>query len=487
MPTVRPAVLAGTWYPAQPGPLRNHVASYLAMSERSDQPQGKPRIAVVPHAGYRHSGPTAGKLYGLLAGFAYDAVFILAPSHRARLRRAALSSMTAYATPLGEVPVAVDIVQTLAATPYFDIDDGAHAMEHAVEIQLPLLQCALPAGTPIVPILVPHLDRASRLHTAGTLDPWRDARHLFLISSDFTHYGDEYGFVPFTDDVPQRIEQLDTGAILKILAHDSDGLIEYGSATGITMCGLDAAAVVLLGAPPAGYEAALLGYARSADDDPGATMSVSYAAIVLCADDDAVAPGATPGPAAFTPPERAFLLDLARAAVTAAARGHTAPSAASFAAMRGIALGTALQARRGVFVTLNDRGGHLRGCIGTIEGELPVVDAVVDSATGAALADPRFVPLRESELDGTTIEVSILTPTRAVPGPQAIEIGRHGIVLRKGRRKAVFLPHVAPQQGWDLATTLDHLAIKAGLAADGWRNGSEFHVFEAEILGEERD
>jgi len=275
--------------------------------------------------------------------------------------------------------------------------------------------------------------------------------------------------VPFTRDVPQRLEQLDTGAILKILAHDGDGLVAYGAATGITMCGLDAAAVALTGAPPPGYEAALLDYARSADREHDYARSVSYAALVLCAGAEEPV---------LTPDDRAVLLRLARAAVTAAVHGRPAPALPD-------PLNERLRACRGAFVTLKSPDGNLRGCIGVIEGRSPLAEAVVTNARAAALEDPRFHPVAVSELPGLHIEVSALTPLRPASGLAEIEVGRHGILLTKGRRKAVFLPQVAPEQGWDLPTTLDHLARKAGLAAGDWRNETELHIFEADVMSEE--
>jgi AmmeMemoRadiSam system protein A len=134
-----------------------------------------------------------------------------------------------------------------------------------------------------------------------------------------------------------------------------------------------------------------------------------------------------------------------------------------------------------VFVTLH-RQGRLRGCIGYIEGIKPLAEAVVDNGRSAAVGDPRFAPVTAGELDQLEIEVSALTPLRPVSGPEDIEIGRHGIVLAKGGRRAVFLPQVAPEQGWDLTTTLGHLALKAGLGPDGWQEGARFEVFEAEVF-----
>lgn len=475
MTAVRPPVLAGTWYPAGPSELRAQVQRFLAGADPARRPAGPPLIVLVPHAGYRYSGAVAGKVLGLLTGCRPAAVFILAPSHRAALPRPALSGLDAFATPLGEVPVATGIVAALAATGAYTINDRAHACEHAVEIQLPLLQLALPAGTPIVPILVPHLDRQRRREAARALDPWRDERHLFLVSSDMTHYGADYGYVPFTDDVPNRLARLDTGALHKFLARDAEGLLAYAEATGITMCGLEAAAVAVDASLPAGTAASLVAYARSADQTGDHDLSVSYAAAII------TAPAAEASDAdRLTPPERAFLVDLAHAAVTAAVLEQPLPDPAAHAATAGLALTSRLTTPRGVFVTLT-LDGDLRGCIGTIEGRKPLVEAVVDNGVSAATRDPRFVPVRPADLPRLHVEVSALSPLRAVAGPDDIEIGRHGILLAKGRRQAVFLPQVAPEQGWDLPTTLDHLALKAGLPADAWRRDCRFQVFEAEI------
>jgi AmmeMemoRadiSam system protein B/AmmeMemoRadiSam system protein A len=484
MDTVRPPVLAGTWYPEDPRALRRQVEGFLAGAVPDEVPGGAPVVALSPHAGFTYSGATAGRLFGALAGRRFDAVFILAPSHRAALERPAVSGATAFATPLGEVPVDRDIVAELTASGFFVIDDRAHAVEHAVEIQLPLLQCALPDGTPIVPVLVPPLSERRREQAAAVLERWRDGRHLFLVSSDLTHYGASYGYLPFTDDIPARLEQLDTGALLKFLAHDGPGLLDYGRRTGITMCGLEAAALALAGSAPAGHLASLLGYARSGDRDGDYSLSVSYAAAVIC---DPAAAAATPDhpdepdtAAALTPAERAFLVELATRAVDAAVRGHAAPDPAALAARAGLALSPRLDACRGAFVTLTS-DGMLRGCIGYIEGVGSLADAVVDNGRAAALRDPRFDPVTEGELPHLAVEVSALTPLRPVDGPDDIEIGRHGIVLSRGGRRAVFLPQVAPEQGWDRDTTLRHLALKAGLPADAWREGCRFHVFEAEI------
>lgn len=186
-------------------------------------------------------------------------------------------------------------------------------------------------------------------------------------------------------------------------------------------------------------------------------------------------------PGALSEPERACLRELARLAVDAAARGAPAPDPGRVAAGLGLADAPGLLRRRGAFVTLR-AGGRLRGCIGTIEGRGPLLHEVAANAAGAAIGDPRFPPVTPDESSNLSIEVSALSPLREVAGPQVIEVGRHGIVLGKSGRQAVFLPQVATEQGWDLPTTLAHLCRKAGLPPDAWREGARLRVFEAEVF-----
>ena len=181
------------------------------------------------------------------------------------------------------------------------------------------------------------------------------------------------------------------------------------------------------------------------------------------------------------PGEKSFLLDLAALAVEAAVRGNTPPDPRLLAKKKGIEIEPRLVQKRGVFVTLT-KGGNLRGCIGFIEGHKKLLDAVVDNGKSAAVGDPRFPPVSARELPGLDIEISALTPLVTVEGPENIKIGRHGIVLGFQGRRSVFLPQVAVEQGWDLETTLGHLALKAGLAPNAWQEGATFQVFEAEIF-----
>lgn len=283
MSRTRHPVLAGSWYPGDPDSLAAEVDGYLAAADPAQRPAGRPLVALAPHAGYVYSGACAGRLYGLLRAAPPLRVVILAPNHRRALRRIALDDADEYATPLGRVPVDREAVAALAGAEAFTIDAEAHASEHAVEIQLPFLQRLWPdGGWSLVPALVPPLAADLRDQAARALDALVDENTLVIVSTDFTHYGQAYGYVPFDRDIPTRLEQLDAGAILKILAGDADGLVAYGAETGITMCGLPAAAVALGAGLPAGYEAALIDYRRSADRDGDFSLSVSYASVLIC-------------------------------------------------------------------------------------------------------------------------------------------------------------------------------------------------------------
>lgn len=138
----------------------------------------------------------------------------------------------------------------------------------------------------------------------------------------------------------------------------------------------------------------------------------------------------------------------------------------------------------GAFVTLHKQG-RLRGCIGTFQADEPLFTTAVRMGAAAAVQDPRFTPLTLEELDLCEIEVSVLSPPTPVASPDEIEIGVHGVQLGRGAHRGVFLPQVAPEQGWDRDTMLDHLCVKAGLPADSWRRGSvDLQVFTAEVFSE---
>jgi AmmeMemoRadiSam system protein A len=178
----------------------------------------------------------------------------------------------------------------------------------------------------------------------------------------------------------------------------------------------------------------------------------------------------------LTDDEKQALLRIARASIQAELAGKKPPAAKG--------QGT-LEEKRGAFVSLKRRG-RLRGCIGFIEAKKPLAQTVEEMAVAAALQDPRFEPLREEELKEISLEISVLTPLRKIADVGAIEVGTHGLYVRKGSRAGLLLPQVATEYGWDRDTFLKETCRKAGLAPDAWRDPeTEIYLFSADVFGEE--
>jgi AmmeMemoRadiSam system protein A len=176
--------------------------------------------------------------------------------------------------------------------------------------------------------------------------------------------------------------------------------------------------------------------------------------------------------------ERKFLLQLVRDTIHARLKGKNLPVYKPQSDV--------LQELRGAFVTLHARGA-LRGCIGYVEAIKPLCQTVQEMAVAAAFQDPRFPALRENEYDNIEIEISVMSPLRRVRNVDEIEVGKHGIVIRRGFHSGLLLPQVATEQGWDRDTFLEHTCYKAGLPGDAWRKkDTEIQIFSAEVFSERK-
>ncbi len=148
--------------------------------------------------------------------------------------------------------------------------------------------------------------------------------------------------------------------------------------------------------------------------------------------------------------------------------------------------------KRGVFVTLN-KYGELRGCIGYPYPIFKLKDAIIDAAISAAVNDPRFPAVTKAELADIDIEITILTTPqvlRVKPKdlPQQIEIGRHGLIVKKGIYQGLLLPQVATEYNWSAEEFLCQTCWKAGLPQDAWlEKDTEVSTFEGQIFKEEDD
>lgn len=158
--------------------------------------------------------------------------------------------------------------------------------------------------------------------------------------------------------------------------------------------------------------------------------------------------------------DRQALLELAHAAIEAHVRGEPPPPLPTG--------GADLQTVLGVFVTLHRRG-KLRGCIGHIEGHLPLAEGVRTLAVTSASRDHRFAPVSADELDELDVEISVLSPLEPAD-PDRIEIGVHGLMIELGSSRGLLLPQVASERGWDAKTFLEATCQKARLPGAAWRD-----------------
>jgi AmmeMemoRadiSam system protein A len=182
------------------------------------------------------------------------------------------------------------------------------------------------------------------------------------------------------------------------------------------------------------------------------------------------------GPAAYLDEsQRKSLLGIARRALEGYVGAGEIPS--------GEAPQGKLAAPGPAFVTLT-KNGRLRGCIGYTEAVAPLFRVVQECAVAAATEDPRFPPVSPRELPSLRIEISVLTPLFPIR-PEEVEVGRHGLMVARGRMRGLLLPQVPVEWGWDRETFLDQACVKAGLPPSAWRHGATLRAFTAEVFGEE--
>ena len=218
---VRPAALAGSWYPSSPAILLATARNLMRQAAAAPAPPGKPVALVVPHAGWAYSGAVAAAAFRLLPREAFARVVVVAPSHHGAFGGYALDDASAYATPLGEVPLDRAAVEGLKKAGLARIVSGVTGPEHAVEIELPFLQAALGRFS-LVPVLVGRVDAADEAAFAERLAKLDDGKTLFVFSSDLTHYGPRFDYAPFgpTEQAAGKIRSLDAEALGGMIAAD---------------------------------------------------------------------------------------------------------------------------------------------------------------------------------------------------------------------------------------------------------------------------
>jgi AmmeMemoRadiSam system protein B/AmmeMemoRadiSam system protein A len=428
---------------------------------------------VSPHAGYVYSGHVAAEGYELLKDKDIKRVIVISPSHVAAFQGASVYNGTGYKTPLGTIPVDQDFCRKLADKhSSIALSDEGHEtrrqgrMEHALEVQLPFLQRVLDDFS-LVPIIMGDQQyetcRQLGIALAETIE---DKKTIIVASSDLSH------FHSYDEAV-----KLDQKVVNAVKEWDHINLSRNLNRRIWEACGGGPIVTTMIASERLGAnEAQILKYANSGDVPIGEKRSVvGYMSAVF------YKTGSSAQQDEFefklSQNEQDHLMNIAKNSVRSAVESGAVYECSS----GGYA---SLEKDRGAFVTLNERG-QLRGCIGYVSAVQPLFETIRGAAISAALKDPRFPPVSKEELDQLSFEISVLSPFHQVYDAESIIVGKHGLMIRKGRNEGLLLPQVASDNKWDRLTFIQQTCRKAGLPPDAWKDDdTDIFVFSAFVFGE---
>ena len=444
---IRQAAVAGQFYPANSDKLSEEINSYLdAVEPKEDKP---PLALIVPHAGYAYSGLVAAQGYKNLIGKSIKRVILVGNSHQHYFPGLAIDSHDYWQTPLGKIRVDKQWAEKLVKTnPLIQFNSAPHEEEHSLEVQLPFLQTVLDDGFVIVPILFGNTEGEESELLAQFLENNLAPGDLVIVSTDLSHY--------LPADQAEAIDQATLASIL-------DKTIPKGENI---FCGGGAVETIIYLSQDLDLTSDLLSYSHSGQVTGDNQRVVGYASVLFS---KAVKEELNIN-------QQQELLKIARQTVEKyILEGEVFKPEINDKRLQDI---------DGVFVTLH-KEGQLRGCIGSIVGRGPLGETVRDMAIAAATEDDRFLPVVRGELDSLDYEVSVLSSPQKVSSWKDIELGHHGVIVKKGLRSGVFLPQVATDTDWKLEEFLQHLcADKAGLSPNCYRNDDEveLYTFTAQVF-----
>ncbi|MBN2516668.1 MAG: AmmeMemoRadiSam system protein B [Deltaproteobacteria bacterium] len=465
----RTSIIAGAWYAGSPAVLKSDIEEFMA-NVPSDPVDG-PIVAIVsPHAGYVYSGQVAAYAYKQIQGRTFDTVIIIGPSHRSYFHGASVYNKGGYKTPLGIVPVNIELANTIIALSHAIYHNpDAHSQEHSVEIQLPFLQVIL-GDFNFVPIVMGSQDRQTCEEVVQAIFTAIQGKNVMIVAStDLSHFHGYDQAVSMDSIVLKHVEKMESEQLLQ----------DLGNGTCEACGGGPMAAAIMLAKKLGADSSKVLKYANSGDVTGDRRGVVGYMSAVFYkrnqghASDSGNKTGVELG---LSAQDKDKLLEIARKSIECKLAGTDIPDFSFVSDM--------LKEKRGAFVTLKKQG-MLRGCIGSFEPRGSLCETVEEVAQSAAFSDPRFPSVRAEELKDLTIEISALTPLRKIKNIDEIEVGKHGIYIVRGLYRGVLLPQVATDHKWDKITFLEETCHKAGLPSHAWKDKeTDIYIFSADIFGE---
>ncbi|MFB3896011.1 MAG: AmmeMemoRadiSam system protein B [bacterium] len=505
---------AGQWFPANSTELTITIDGYLNKAMPATL-NGELIALISPHAGYPYSGPIAAYAYKQIDGKQYDTVIILGLSHRYPLNDVSIYDQGAWQSPLGKLDIDTNLAKDIEKTnpTLIKFIPAAFQGEHSVENQIPFLQRTLKPFK-IVPILINRIELADPLSKAiiSAINKQKNKKILIVASTDLSHLQyPKLDDAKKTDDIAlTAMQNLDptgmkgipcgeAGVATALIVTKSFGakkgiLLKYGNSYNVTQ---DLSWVV-------GYGAVVI--VKSEIRNPKSQMktdggrkkeegSKKISSSLITRPSEAIFPRITSviTELLLTASKTTSLISRWEPQLDARAQQELLKLARNTLetyirhgdTLEFKPMNSVLEENWGAFVTLMENGA-LRGCIGHFGRDLPLHQVVKEMTIAAATQDPRFTPVKVTELSKIKIKISVLSGLKEISDVNEIIVGKHGVYVRSGYRGGTYLPEVATEQGWTRTQMLEHLcAEKAGLPKDAWKDkNTQIFIYTSQIFGE---
>jgi AmmeMemoRadiSam system protein B/AmmeMemoRadiSam system protein A len=458
------ADLAGSWYPSSKATLSSVLDSYLAAA-KVEPIDGDIKAVIVPHAGLIYSGLVAAHAYKAIQGENFTTVIVLGFCHRKSFDGVSVYKDGYFATPLGSLEIDSELAaEIISRDKKLIFKPEAFENENSVELELPFIKKVLP-DSKIVPIAFGSSDYKYCEILSDILSDVLNKRDdiLLVVSADMSHYK---GY--------DEARQIDLKTVELLRDFKAREIYEKSIMGEQLFCGYMPVTTALLTCKKIGADSiSILQYANSGDITGDRSRVVGYVSAAIykeSQEEDRMLNDA----------QRRRLFEIARTAIeTYLKTGKVLEFKES---------DPIFNKEMGAFVTLH-KEGKLRGCIGNIIGRGPLYLTVRDMAIESATGDPRFPKVALEEMKDIDIEISALSELEKIKDADKIEMGVHGVLIRKGFASGVFLPQVATETGWSKEEFLTNLCVhKAGLLPDAWKTGdADIYIFTAEVFGESNE
>lgn len=472
---IRQPAVAGSFYPGKAKDLQAKIEYYLDKAKNVTI-NGSIKAVLAPHAGYDYSGQVAAASFKQLQGQKYGTIVLLCNAHAEYFSGIAIDDVDYWQTPLGSVALDHNLAEKLVKeNKNINYNNRAHLSDHSLEVQIPWLQTVLDKDFKIVPILFGSTNKEMYKELAESLLKNMGANDLVVVSTDLSHYP-PYEQAQKIDN--QTLELIKAGNIQDLETHINKVLASGIEGEETLCCGIDGVKTLMLMSKEKNWQKSdILSYANSGDTAIGDKKRVvGYGAMLWSSTNrDNIM---TEEKQKLNIDQQTKLLAIARKSVEAKVRGEKIPKFEIE--------DERLERHEGAFVTLHKKG-KLRGCIGQIvPSEQSLWQVISEMAVAACSEDHRFLPVRPAELSEIDYEISVLSVPERISNWQDMELGKHGVIVRKGARTGVFLPQVATETGWSKEEFLSQLCTqKAGLPADCYKNNDvELLVFSAQVFSE---